>query len=37
MWEYPFARAFAEGRVQRIYGGTDGIMKLIIARELLAD
>ena len=37
MWEYPVARAFADGRVQRIYGGTNEIMKLIIARELLAD
>lgn len=37
MWEYPIARAFADSRVQRIYGGTSEIMKLIIARDLLAD
>ena len=37
MWEYPVARAFADSRVQRIYAGTNEIMKLIVARELLAD
>ncbi len=37
MWEYPVARAFADSRVQRIYGGTNEIMKLIISRELLKD
>ena len=37
MWEYPVARAFADARVQRIYGGTNEIMKLIIGRQLLAD
>lgn len=37
MWEYPVARAFADSRVQRIYGGTSEIMKLIIGRALLAD
>lgn len=36
MWEYPVARAFADSRVQKIYGGTNEIMKLIIARSLLA-
>ncbi len=36
MWEYPVARAFADARVQRIYGGTSEIMKLIIARSLFA-
>ncbi len=35
MWEYPVARAFADSRVQCIYGGTSEIMKLIIARSLL--
>ncbi len=35
MWEYPVARAFADSRVQRIYAGTNEIMKLIIGRELL--
>jgi len=36
MSEYPIARAYADARVQRIYGGTSEIMKLIIGRELLA-
>ncbi|MBL7251825.1 acyl-CoA dehydrogenase family protein [Alloalcanivorax marinus] len=35
MWEYPIARMFADARVQRIYGGTNEIMKTIIARALL--
>ena len=34
MWEYPIARQFADSRVQRIYGGTNEIMKLLIARSL---
>jgi alkylation response protein AidB-like acyl-CoA dehydrogenase len=37
MWEYPVARAFADSRVQRIYGGTSEVMKLIIGRALTAD
>ncbi len=36
MWEYPVARAFADSRVSRIYGGTSEVMKLIIGRDLLA-
>lgn len=36
MWEYPVARAFANARGQRIYGGTSDIMKEIIAREIAA-
>jgi len=36
MSEYPIARAYADARIQRIYGGTSEIMKLIIGRELLA-
>ena len=35
MWEYPIARAWADARVQRIYAGTNEIMKLIISRDLL--
>ena len=35
MWEYPVARAFADARVQRIYAGTNEIMKLIIGRSLV--
>ncbi|MCU0804151.1 MAG: acyl-CoA dehydrogenase family protein [Burkholderiales bacterium] len=34
MWEYPITRAWADARVQRIYGGTNEIMKEIIARTL---
>lgn len=34
MAEYPIARLFADARVQRIYGGANEIMKLIIARSL---
>ncbi|WP_130433761.1 acyl-CoA dehydrogenase family protein [Rivibacter subsaxonicus] len=34
MWEYPIARAWADARVQRIYGGTNEIMKEVISRSL---
>ncbi len=34
MWEFPIARAFADARVQRIYAGTNEIMKEVIARNL---
>jgi alkylation response protein AidB-like acyl-CoA dehydrogenase len=34
MWEYPIARAYADARVQRIYGGTNEIMKEVISRSL---
>jgi len=34
MWEYPIARAFADSRVQRIYGGTNEIMKELITRTM---
>ena len=34
MWEYPITRAFADARVQRIYAGTNEIMKEIIGRSL---
>ncbi|MDP2825533.1 MAG: acyl-CoA dehydrogenase family protein [Sulfuritalea sp.] len=34
MWEYPIARAWADARVQRIYGGTNEIMKELIGRSL---
>ena len=37
MWEYPIARMFADSRVQRIYGGTNEIMKTIVAKAVLAD
>jgi alkylation response protein AidB-like acyl-CoA dehydrogenase len=32
--EYPIARAYADARVTRIYGGANEIMKLLIARTL---
>ena len=34
MWEYPIARAYVDARVQRIYAGTNEIMKELIARGL---
>jgi acyl-CoA dehydrogenase len=34
MWEYPITRAWADSRVQRIYGGTNEIMKELISRSL---
>ena len=34
MLEYPIARAYADARVQTIYGGTTEIMKEIIGRDL---
>jgi alkylation response protein AidB-like acyl-CoA dehydrogenase len=34
MMEYPIARAYLDARVTRIYGGTNEIMKEIVARSL---
>jgi alkylation response protein AidB-like acyl-CoA dehydrogenase len=34
MTEYPIARAFADARITRIYGGTTEIMKEVIGRSL---
>ncbi|MFY0572408.1 acyl-CoA dehydrogenase family protein [Archangium lansingense] len=34
MLEYPISRAFMDARVQRIYAGTNEIMKVIIAKQL---
>lgn len=34
MNEYPIARMFRDARVQRIYGGTNEIMKVLISRSL---
>jgi alkylation response protein AidB-like acyl-CoA dehydrogenase len=34
MLEYPIARAYLDARVQRIYGGTNEIMKEIIGRSM---
>ena len=34
MLEYPIARAYADARITRIYGGTTEIMKEIVGRSL---
>jgi len=34
MWEYPISRAYVDARVQRIYGGTNEIMKEVISRSI---
>ncbi|MGO1263098.1 MAG: acyl-CoA dehydrogenase family protein, partial [Brevibacterium aurantiacum] len=34
MMEYPIARMYADARVQKIYGGTNEIMKELISRGL---
>ncbi len=34
IWEYPITRAYADARVQRIYGGTNEIMKEVITRAM---
>jgi alkylation response protein AidB-like acyl-CoA dehydrogenase len=33
-WDFPIARAFADARVHRIYGGSNEIMRELIARTL---
>lgn len=35
MWEYPIAKAFVDARVQPIYGGSNEIMKELIARSIV--
>ncbi|XP_007421732.1 long-chain specific acyl-CoA dehydrogenase, mitochondrial [Python bivittatus] len=37
MWEYPIAKAFVDSRVQPIYGGTNEIMKELIARDIVSN
>jgi len=34
MLEYPIARAYMDARVQRIYAGTNEIMKVIVAKQM---
>jgi len=34
MMEYPIAKMFTDCRIQKIYGGSNEIMKLLIAREI---
>ncbi|KAI1899369.1 hypothetical protein AGOR_G00061070 [Albula goreensis] len=36
MWEYPIAKAFVDSRIQPIYGGTNEIMKELIARSIIS-
>ena len=36
MKEYPISRAFADARIQKIYGGTSEIMLELISRDSLA-
>lgn len=36
MWEYRVGRIWADARVQRIYAGTNEIMKEVIARKILS-
>uniref|UniRef100_A0A452QY77 Acyl-CoA dehydrogenase long chain n=1 Tax=Ursus americanus TaxID=9643 RepID=A0A452QY77_URSAM len=37
MWEYPIAKAYVDARAQPIYGGTNEIMKELIARDIFRD
>ena len=37
MMEYPIAKAFVDSRVQPIYGGSNEIMKELIARAIVSD
>jgi acyl-CoA dehydrogenase len=32
--EYPIAKMYIDSRVQKIYGGSNEIMKLLIARDI---
>ena len=34
MMEYPIAQMYGDSRIQKIYGGTNEIMKMLIARTL---
>ena len=34
MMEYPIAKMYADSRVQKIYGGSNEIMKMLIARDI---
>jgi acyl-CoA dehydrogenase len=36
MEEYPIGRFYCDARALRLYGGTDEVMKTIIARSLIA-
>ena len=34
MMEYPIAKMYADSRIQKIYGGSNEIMKMLIARAI---
>lgn len=35
MWEYPICKTYVDARVQAIYGGSNEIMKELIARQII--
>ena len=37
MWEYPISKAYVDARLQPIYGGSNEIMKELIARSIVAN
>ena len=37
MTEYPISRAYLDAKVQTIYGGSNEIMKELIARQIVHD
>lgn len=37
MWEYQIAKAYVDARVQPIYGGSNEIMKELIARQIVSN
>ncbi|KAM8900958.1 long-chain specific acyl-CoA dehydrogenase, mitochondrial [Lycaon pictus] len=37
IWDYPVAKAYVDARAQPIYGGTNEIMKELIARKIVYD
>lgn len=37
MWEYPICKAYVDAKVQTIYGGSNEIMKELIARQIVSD
>jgi len=37
MWEYPICKNYVDARVQTIYGGSNEIMKELIARQIIVD
>ncbi|KAG7156589.1 Long-chain specific acyl-CoA dehydrogenase-like [Homarus americanus] len=37
MWEYPICKSYVDAKVQSIYGGSNEIMKELIARQIVGD